>query len=397
MTNINNLINKELQNGVEYIRLGDILDYIQPTKYIVNSTDYNDKYNIPVLTAGTTFILGYTNEKDGIFEANINEPVIIFDDFTTSNHWVDFCFKVKSSAMKILVPKKNRNFNFRYVYYCIQNIKYNPKTHSRHWISKFSNFKVPLPSIEVQNKITEILDNFNNLEKNLENELMLRKKQYEYWRNRIFEKEFNECKNKDRLSNCIESLTTGLNPRKNFKLNAVGANKHYITGKDVYNHSINVSKRTDLISEKDVDLINRRAKLQNNIVLFASTGTGTVGRMAYIDKYDNSWNVSETIYILKCKPGLNPKFLMYYLESSIAKKQFVDKITKNAVPHLKVKDLLNVDVPIPAENKQIKIILAIDIFDSLINEELPKEIEARRKQYEYYRNKLLNFEEVSCE
>ena len=80
---------------------GDLLDYEQPTKYIVNSTEYNDKYEIPVLTAGKSFIKGYTNETVGIFN---KLPTIIFDDFTTATQYVNFKFKVKSSAMKILVP-----------------------------------------------------------------------------------------------------------------------------------------------------------------------------------------------------------------------------------------------------------------------------------------------------
>ena len=76
--------------------LNELLDYEQPTKYIVDSTEYNDDFGTPVLTAGKSFILGYTNETDGIYKANKQNPVIIFDDFTTSFHWVDFDFKVKS-------------------------------------------------------------------------------------------------------------------------------------------------------------------------------------------------------------------------------------------------------------------------------------------------------------
>jgi type I restriction enzyme S subunit len=83
----------------EMVRLGDVLEYEQPTKYIVESTDYNDAFDTPVLTAGQSFILGYTNEKDNIYT---DLPVIIFDDFTTATKYVDFSFKVKSSAMKIL-------------------------------------------------------------------------------------------------------------------------------------------------------------------------------------------------------------------------------------------------------------------------------------------------------
>lgn len=89
--------------------MGELLDYTQPTKYIVSSTEYSDEYDIPVLTAGQTFVLGYTNEHENICNASQSNAVIIFDDFTTAIKWVDFPFKVKSSAMKILTAKYNVN------------------------------------------------------------------------------------------------------------------------------------------------------------------------------------------------------------------------------------------------------------------------------------------------
>ncbi len=103
---IEKLIVELCPQGVELKELGEVLDYEQPTKYIVKSTDYEDGHKTPVLTAGQSFILGYTKETDGIYKASKENPTIIFDDFTTSFHWVDFEFKVKSSAMKMLRPKK---------------------------------------------------------------------------------------------------------------------------------------------------------------------------------------------------------------------------------------------------------------------------------------------------
>jgi len=94
------------------IALGELLDYERPDKYIVSSEGYSDNYKTPVLTAGKTFILGYTNEDDGIYK---NIPVIIFDDFTTESKYVDFNFKVKSSAMKIL--KTENQTTLKYLYY----------------------------------------------------------------------------------------------------------------------------------------------------------------------------------------------------------------------------------------------------------------------------------------
>lgn len=134
-------------------KLGELLDYEQPTKYIVNDTGYNDSFDIPVLTAGKTFILGYTNETENIFHNNL--PVIIFDDFTTANKFVNFPFKVKSSAMKILHAKEN--VNIKYVYEAIQMIKFEVGGHGRHWISKYSNIYIDFPSEKEQQKIATFL------------------------------------------------------------------------------------------------------------------------------------------------------------------------------------------------------------------------------------------------
>ena len=101
----------KLPNGWKEVKLGDVLDYEQPTKYIVKSTKYDDKFKTPVLTAGKSFLKGYTNETEGIRE---DLPVIIFDDFTTASQFVTFPFKVKSSAMKILTTKR-KDVNLKYM------------------------------------------------------------------------------------------------------------------------------------------------------------------------------------------------------------------------------------------------------------------------------------------
>lgn len=138
----------------EYKTLDDVLDYIQPTKYIVKSTDYNNSFETPVLTAGKTFVLGYTDETDNIF----NElPVIIFDDFTTASKYVDFPFKVKSSAMKILKPK-SKEYNVKYIYEAMQQLRIaSGDEHKRYWISEFSQLEIILPSLEEQNMIADFL------------------------------------------------------------------------------------------------------------------------------------------------------------------------------------------------------------------------------------------------
>ena len=143
--------------GWAICRLEDILDYEQPQAYIVKSTEYSDSYSTPVLTPGKSFILGYTNESDGICKTL---PVIIFDDFTTESKYVDFPFKVKSSAMKILRTKGN--VDIRYVAFFMSITKLAGDTHKRYWISEYSKLCIPLPPLEEQRRIVAKITKIND-------------------------------------------------------------------------------------------------------------------------------------------------------------------------------------------------------------------------------------------
>ena len=118
----------------------------------------------------------------------MENPVIIFDDFTTSFHWVDFSFKVKSSAMKMLKCKDDLAI-FRYLYYAMKCINYEPVDHSRQWIETYSHFTIPLPSIEEQERIVNILDKYdklcNDIKEGLPAEIEKRQQQYEYYRDKL--------------------------------------------------------------------------------------------------------------------------------------------------------------------------------------------------------------------
>jgi len=147
------LASSMLATDFETVKLEEVLDYEQPTEYIVESEEYDDSYRTPVLTPGKSFILGYTKEENGIYNSPL--PVIIFDDFTTATKYVDFPFKVKSSAMKILKAKDNANITF--LYYLMQNIVFDSSDHKRYWISQYSKLEIPLPPLSIQEEIvTEI-------------------------------------------------------------------------------------------------------------------------------------------------------------------------------------------------------------------------------------------------
>ena len=183
---------KELLNGVEveWKRLGEVTEYEQPTRYLVKTKNYSDEFKTPVLTAGKTFILGYTDETDGINKAS-EKPVIIFDDFTTANKWVDFDFKVKSSAMKIITSKDESKVLLKYIYYWLNTLPNQliDGDHKRQWISNFSKKFIPIPPLKKQKEIVAILDKFdtliNSISEGLPREIELRQKQYEYYRDML--------------------------------------------------------------------------------------------------------------------------------------------------------------------------------------------------------------------
>ncbi len=151
-----------LPSGWTICCLEDVLDYEQPQAYIVNSTDYSDDYRTPVLTPGKSFVLGYTNELSGI--CNLL-PVIIFDDFTTESKYVDFPFKVKSSAMKIL--RARGEINLKYVAIFMSITRLVGDTHKRYWISEYSKIPIPIPPLREQGRIVlaakHLLNQLDNL------------------------------------------------------------------------------------------------------------------------------------------------------------------------------------------------------------------------------------------
>ena len=363
MSRIKELIKEKCPNGVKYSKLNELVDYIQPTKYLVKDTNYNDNYDIPVLTAGQTFILGYTREKDSIFKASKERPVIIFDDFTTSNHWVDFDFKVKSSAIKILISKSNDNF--RYIYHCINNIKYLPKEHSRQWIQNFSEFKIPIPPIEIQEEIARILDKFEELEAELE----VRKQQYEFWRRKLFNND-RECL---RLGDLC-SIKTGSKP---IEILEIGKYEYINAGTSNSGY---------------VDEINSKG----DCVTTPSRGQGGIG---YVGFQNNDFWCGPLCYqIRSLTDKLLNRYLYYYM---LTNSDYILGLKhEGGVPAVNVKELQEMPILLPSLEEQNRIVGILDRFDKLINDisvGLPAEIELRRKQYEYYRNKLLNFEEYANE
>lgn len=389
MKNLETLIQELCPDGVEFVKLGDVLDYEQPTKYIVKCKDYQNE-GMPVLTAGQTFILGYTDETNGIYEASRENPVIIFDDFTTSFHWVDFNFKVKSSAMKMLRVSSEREVSFRFVYYAMKCIKYQTLEHSRQWISKYSQIEIPLPPIEVQTEIVRILDNFTSLEAELEAELKAeldcRKRQYEYYRDKLlsFDNVGGQEVEWKKMSEICKNICSGGTPLTS-KPEYYDGNIPWLRTQEVDYCEIHSTLR----NITQLGLENSSAKMiPANCVIVAMYGA-TAAKVA-INKIPLCTNQA------CCNLEIDEdKALVRYVYQWICKQYEVLKAMGEGSQHnINAKKVKDFKIPIPSLEEQNRIVSILDRFESLttsLQSGLPAEITARRQQYEHYRDKLLTF------
>lgn len=395
MSKIFDLINDLCPDGVEFRELGDVVDYTQPTDFIVVNTNYDDKFDIPVLTAGQSFILGYTNEAFGIYEAS-KTAAIIFDDFTTAFRWVDFDFKVKSSAIKILNNKNDDETNFKFVYYAMKCIKFEPINHERHWISKYSKFKIPVPPMEVQREIVRIMDSFTSLTEELmaklTEELTARKKQYEFYRDFLLsfdelDKNGGGCELKMLGEICELIRGNGLQ-KKDFVESGVPA-IHY--GQIYTYYGTFASKTKSFVS---VDTARRLKKATKGDVLISGVSENIQDILKPLGWLGEEVAISGDMFALRPNKVVNTKFLTYMLQTNSFYK-FKEKHAQGAkVTRVKSDRFLKFQIPVPSLQTQQKVVEILDKFDTLVNsitEGLPREIELRRKQYEYYRELLLNF------
>ena len=305
--------------------LEDLLSYEQPTPYIVESTEYDDSYDIPVLTAGKSFILGYTNEDFGVYEAL---PVIIFDDFTTATQFVNFKFKVKSSAMKILTANTELVLP-KYIFYRMQIIQFDHSTHKRYWIQQYSKTKIKIPPIPEQERIVaKIEELFSQLDSGVET-LKMTKQQLAVYRQAVLKEAFEGKlteqwrKAKNAPSRWKQETIQRLIEKDKHALkagpfgSALKKDCYVPEGYKVYGQEQVISGDENLgdyyISEdKYQELIN--CKVTPNDVLISLVGT--VGKVLILSEHCQKGIINPRLIKISLDQRIMlPKFFKYYFES----------------------------------------------------------------------------------
>ena len=304
----------------EQRKLGELFDYEQPQPYIVRGTEYDDSFPTPVLTAGQSFVLGYTNEKQGIKMASPEHPVIIFDDFTTSSHFVDFPFKVKSSAIKLLTLR-DKNEDIHFAYQVLQNIAYTPVSHERHWISKFATFATLMPECKSEMQaIGHFMSNLDGLitlhQRKYDKLVIFKKSMLE----KMFPKDgesvpeirfagFTDPWEQRKLEN-LASFGGGHTPSMADASNYVDGKILWVTSQDVKQHYI--ENTTTMISEKGAATLTLYPS--DSIVIVARSGI--LRHTIPVAKLRKPATVNQDIKVIQTVDSCDSSWLLQYFIAS---------------------------------------------------------------------------------
>lgn len=331
----------KLKNAVS---LTECVNYLQPSPYIVQSTNY-EEMGIPVLTPGKTFILGYTNEKTGIFSGPF--PVIIFDDFTTASKLVDFPFKVKSSAMKILLPKNN--VDIKYIFYFLQVKKFTAQAHKRYWISVCSKTKISLPPLPEQKRIVKKIEElFAVIDKNIKQLEQTQQALIQY-RQSVLQKIFSSSMESRPLSTLFKTASGGTPSRKNPQF--YNGDIPWVKSGEL---GYNLITRTEEYISEDA-LQNSSAKVFPKDSLLLALYGATIGKMAFLGIPAAT---NQAVCCIFPNAEYNMTFLYYFLLHK--QKYLISQGKGGAQKNISQEILKNLPIPLISLPEQKAIVAKIE-------------------------------------
>ena len=407
MSRLENLIQQLCPDGVEYKRLEELFDTKNGYTPSKSNSSYWENGTIPwfrmedIRENGR--ILGEASQyvaecavKGKPFPAN---SIIIATSATIGEHALITVPSLANQRFTYLILRKHyqKLFDIHFLFYycfkldehCRSNL--NQGNFASVDMIKFAKFKFPLVPLEVQQEIVRILDQFTELTAELTVELTARKKQYEYYRDKLLT--FGYDVSLATLGDvAIVTKLAGFEFTKYVRYSD--------SGKVIALRGLNVKNgKLDLTDVKYIDNSDfsklTRSKLHVGDMLF--TYVGTIGQVALIDEEDKYYLAPNVALIRSIDDRLSPQYMRYYFQSSNFWKTQINKLLQSSsmqnIPMEKIRKFV---IPLPSLEEQHRIVSILDRFDVLCNDltsGLPAEIEARRKQYEYYRDKLLTFKE----
>ena len=340
---------------------------------------YSSGGKIPIIDQGGNYISGYSNEN---LKAVPADEYVIFGDHSEHIKYVNFSFIQGADGLKILKSKKDST---KYLYHSFMNFYQKELNYKRHWSSaKETLIPIPCPdnrekSLEIQQKIVNILDAFTELTNELTSELTARKQQFNYYREELlsFDKEEVEWKT---LKSVCASISAGGDVPSN-----------YIKGQSVPTKAFPYPIFANATGEKGLYGYADNYKIESDAVTISARGAKIGYHTVRAGKFTA---IIRLIVLVPNKSIISTKFLNYALD--------ITPIggTKGGIPQLTVPTVKKIKIPVPSPDEQERIVSILDKFKTLttsISGGLPKEIELRQKQYEYYRNLLLDFPKENIE
>lgn len=348
--------------------LGSVLQYEQPTKYIVKNDDYTGCSKYPVLTAGKSFILGYTDETEGVYDKG---DVIIFDDFTCDSKYVDFKFKVKSSAMKMLTTVKDTD-SLKIIHELMIRLNFTPLGHQRHWISTMSEEVITMPiDEEEQAKIANFLSEIDNLIASAEHEVESTKQLKKAMLQKMFPKngekvpeirfpEFTDAWEQRKLGD-MGTTFTGLSGKT--KDDFGHGDARFVTYMNVFTNPVSDPDRVEAV---EID------KSQNAVQygdVFFTTSSETPEEVGMSSVWlENTDNIYLNSFCFGYRPTekIDPHYIAYMLRSEAVRKKIIYLAQGISRYNISKNGVMQIEVPVPNINEQRLVGEYFSNLDSLI-------------------------------
>lgn len=364
----------KIPKGWKVQKLKDVLSFEQPRNYIVKSTAYTSSGKTPVLTANKSFILGYTDEDFGIYTKT---PVIIFDDFTTDSKYVDFPFKIKSSAIKILTNKEGADL--KYIYEVMKSSNFLVENHKRHYISQYQEQDIVIPLLPEQRKIAEILSSIDDEIQKTEDLIYQTEKLrngliVDLFTKGIDNKQFKKTKygnipkNWDilELREVCSKIGDGLHGTPSY---LDESEYYFINGNNISNKKINFYTGTKKVSQEEYN--THKKDLNEQSILLSINGT--IGNIGF---YNNEKVIlGKSVAYINCHHDFSKEFIAYQLESPRVINYFSKGLTGTTIKNLSLATIRGTPIFIPDIKEQLKIVEIISSIDSKIS--LSKELKSR--------------------